>query len=82
LNAELVVYGATEPNARVTLGGREVKLRPDGTFSCRFALPDGFFELAAEATSVDQEKEAAVLRFTRQTEYEGQVGEEPRDRAV
>jgi len=81
LNAELVVYGATEPNARVTLGGREIKLRPDGTFSYRFALPDGFFELSAEAISVEQEKRAAVLRFTRQTEYQGEVGEQPQEPA-
>jgi len=79
LNAELVVYGATEPDARVTIGGREIKLRPDGTFSCRFALPDGFFELPAAATSTDHETRAAVLRFTRQTEYHAEVGAHPQD---
>ena len=41
VNAELIIYGATEPTARVTLGGHEIKLRPDGTFSYRFSLPDG-----------------------------------------
>ena len=33
VNAELVVYGATEPDATVTLGGRAIRLRPDGSFS-------------------------------------------------
>jgi hypothetical protein len=46
INAELIVYGATEPTARVTVGGRPLRLRPDGTFSCRFSLPDGEYELA------------------------------------
>jgi hypothetical protein len=79
LNAELVVYGATEPSARVTLGGREIKLRPDGTFSFRFALPDGSFELPAAATSADKETRAAILRFIRQTEYHAEVGSHPQD---
>src|SRR5262249_48241613 len=33
LEAELIVYGATDPAARVTLGNEPVKLRPDGTFT-------------------------------------------------
>ncbi|MDD5438760.1 MAG: DUF4912 domain-containing protein [Candidatus Omnitrophica bacterium] len=37
---ELIVYGRTEPDARVWHGGKEVKLRADGTFSLRFALPE------------------------------------------
>jgi len=49
VNAELIIYGATEPNAQVTIGGRVIKLRPDGTFSYRFALPDGQFGLPAMA---------------------------------
>ena len=40
LDAELIVYGATEPTAKVTLQGEPVKLRPDGTFTMRFSLPD------------------------------------------
>src|SRR6185312_667735 len=28
VNAELIIYGATEPNAKVTLGGNQIKLRP------------------------------------------------------
>jgi len=40
IDAELIVYGATEPNTRVTLQGEPVTLRPDGTFTVRFSLPD------------------------------------------
>ena len=40
-NAELIIYGATEPTASVLVQGRKINLRSDGTFSLRYALPDG-----------------------------------------
>ncbi len=82
LNAELVVYGATDPNARVTIGAREIKLRPDGTFSYRFALPDGSYDLPTAAISADGETRAALLRFVRQTEYHAEIGAHPQDPAL
>jgi hypothetical protein len=53
VNTELIVYGATEPDAKVTVQGKEISLRPDGTFSLRFALPDGEQVIPVEATSSD-----------------------------
>lgn len=53
VNTELIVYGATEPNAKVTVGGRPITLRPDGTFSLRFSLPDGKQVIPVHATSFD-----------------------------
>jgi hypothetical protein len=53
LNTELIVYGATEPDARVTIQGEPISLRPDGTFSLRFALPDGIQQIPAVASSAD-----------------------------
>jgi hypothetical protein len=53
LDAELIVYGATEPNAKVTVQGRPVALRPDGTFTLRFQLPDGTQVIDATAISAD-----------------------------
>jgi hypothetical protein len=83
VNAELIIYGATEPTAKVTLDGREIKLRPDGSFSFRFALPDGKYELAAVAVSADgTEARAADLKFSRSTEYRGDVGACPQDPAL
>lgn len=80
VNAELIIYGATEPDAKVTLGGQPVKLRPDGTFSFRFALPDGNYDLPALAVSADgTDSRAADLKFSRQTEYRGEVGVHPQD---
>lgn len=54
LDCEVVVYGATDPGAAVTVQGKPVKLRPDGTFTLRFALPDGKLVLDAAAVSPDQ----------------------------
>ena len=83
VNAELIIYGATEPTARVTLGGHEIKLRPDGTFSFRFALPDGKYDLPAVAVSADRtDGRAAELKFSRETEYLGDVGATPQDPAL
>jgi hypothetical protein len=74
LNVELVVYGSTEPNATVTVAGRLMQLRPDGSFSCRFSLPDGDYELPVAAFSAEGEMRSARLRFQRRSECEGQVG--------
>jgi hypothetical protein len=53
LGAELIIYGATEPDARVTLQGRPIQLRPDGTFTVRFELPDGKQVIPVVAESAD-----------------------------
>jgi hypothetical protein len=80
VNAELIIYGATEPDAKVTLAGHEIKLRPDGTFSFRFSLPDGKYDLPAVAVSADgTDGRAADLHFSRETQYLGDVGATPQD---
>ena len=83
VNAELIIYGATEPNAKVTIGGRRIKLRADGSFSYRFALPDGDYELPAVAVAADDaESRSAKLNFSRATEYRGEVAAHPQDAAL
>jgi len=80
VNAELIIYGATEPDAAVTIGGRTIRLRPDGTFSYRFILPDGRYELPAIATSADgTDSRSAELQFSRSTFYRGEVEAHPQD---
>jgi hypothetical protein len=70
LDAELIVYGCTEANARVTLQGEPVKLRPDGTFTMRFSLPDSRQILPAVATSPDGvEERTIVLAVERNTKH-------------
>lgn len=51
VDCELIVYGATEPDAKVTVQGRPIELRKDGTFTLRFALPDGIQEIPVVAKS-------------------------------
>ncbi|MBN1526474.1 MAG: DUF4912 domain-containing protein [Candidatus Omnitrophica bacterium] len=53
VNCELIVYGATEPDAKLKVQGKEIRLRPDGTFTLRFALPDGQQVIPVEANSSD-----------------------------
>lgn len=78
VNAELILYGATESDAKVTIAGRPIKLRPDGTFSFRFSLPDGRYHLPALAVSSDgAEAREARLEFSRSTEYQGHVEPHP-----
>ncbi|MBL9136726.1 MAG: DUF4912 domain-containing protein [Verrucomicrobiales bacterium] len=80
VNAELIVYGATDPKATVRIGDRTIQLRPDGTFSYRFSLPDGQYALPIRATSPDGvETRCADLAFRRASEYRGEVGTHPQD---
>jgi uncharacterized protein len=80
VNAELIIYGATEPDASVAIGGRPIQLRADGSFSYRFALPDGEYQLPATATAADgEDSRTADLRFSRQTVYHGHVTAHPQD---
>jgi hypothetical protein len=54
IGTELIVYGRTEADATVLLGDRKVDLGPDGTFTLRFALPDGKIPLDFAAISNDR----------------------------
>ena len=45
LDADFIVYGKTKPGAAVTLDDQPLTLRQDGSFTVRFALPDGMVPL-------------------------------------
>ncbi len=80
VNAELIVYGRTERDARVTIAGRPVVLREDGSFSFRFILPDGDYPLPVVAVSAaGDDGRRADLRFLRETVQSGEVGTHPQD---
>lgn len=53
VNTELIVYGATDPDAKVTVQNKKIRLKKDGTFSLRFALPDGKQVIPVRAESQD-----------------------------
>ena len=61
IDAELIVYGSTEPNAKVTLQGEPVQVRPDGTFTVRFSLPDSRQIIPAVAASPDGVEERTIV---------------------
>jgi uncharacterized protein len=68
VDAELIVFGCTEPQAHVTLQGEPVKLRPDGTFTVRFSLPNSRQVIPAVACSRDGfEQRTVVLAVERNT---------------
>ena len=53
VDAELIVFGKTVPNAVVSVAGRPVKLREDGSFTVRMELPDKRQVLPVTAESRD-----------------------------
>ncbi|MDO8803821.1 MAG: DUF4912 domain-containing protein [Elusimicrobiota bacterium] len=71
-DCELILYGATEPDAFVTVSGRKVNLNPDGTFSMRFAFPDGGMDLPVKAVSKDETDSREIdIKVTRTTTTDG-----------
>jgi hypothetical protein len=67
-DAELIVYGATEPDANVTIGGRPIKLNPDGTFRFQFSFQDGLIDYPILAVAADGEQTRSIhLKFERET---------------
>ncbi|MEE3716259.1 DUF4912 domain-containing protein [Tumidithrix elongata RA019] len=67
-DAELIVYGATEPDANVTIGGRPIKLSPDGTFRHHMSFQDGIVDYPIFAVAADGEQNRSIhLKFERQT---------------
>lgn len=75
VNAEIIFYGGTDPEATVWIDGQEIKLAPDGTFRYHFRLPDGDFAIPIVAQSPDKvEQRSATLTFVRGTARVGDVG--------
>jgi hypothetical protein len=67
-DAELIVYGAIEPDATVTIGGRPIKLNPDGTFRFQMSFQDGLIDYPIMAVAADGEQTRSVhMKFTRET---------------
>jgi hypothetical protein len=68
VNAELLVFGVSQPNAHVTLLGEPVPLRPDGSFSVRMALADRRQVIPVIASSSDGvEQRTIILAVERNT---------------
>jgi hypothetical protein len=80
VDTELIVHGVTHPDARVTLRGEPVRLRPDGSFAVRFSLPDRRHVLPVVANSGDgAEQRTIVLAIDRNTKVMEPVVRDPGD---
>ncbi len=67
-DAELIVYGATEPDATVTIGGRPIKLNPDGTFRFQMSFQDGLIDYPIMAVAADGVQTRSIhMKFNRET---------------
>ena len=67
-DAELIVYGATEPDATVTIGGRPIKLNSDGTFRFQMSFQDGLIDYPIMAVAADGEQNREIhMKFERET---------------
>jgi ABC-type phosphate transport system substrate-binding protein len=67
-DAELIVYGATEPDATLTIGGQPIQLNPDGTFRIQLSFQDGVLDFPIMAVAIDGEQNRSVhLNFKRET---------------
>jgi hypothetical protein len=70
VNAELIIYGGTAPDAKVRINGSDIQLQPDGSFHYHFNFKDGKFHIPVEATSADgEESRAALISFMRLSAY-------------
>lgn len=67
-DAELIVYGATEPDATVTIAGQPIQLNPDGTFRFQMSFQDGMINYPIIAVAVDGEQSRSIhMEFERET---------------
>jgi hypothetical protein len=67
-DAELIVYGATEPSASLFIGDQQVPLEADGTFRVQVPFRDGQQVYPIRAVAADGEQERSIrLEFQRST---------------
>ena len=67
-DAKLIVHGATEPDATVTIGDHQIQLNPDGTFRFEMSFQDGTIDYPIMAVAKDGEQTRSIhMNFTRKT---------------
>jgi hypothetical protein len=77
IDAEMVVYGATQPGSYITLQGEPVKVQPDGTFRVRVDLPNKRQVLPLIASTAEGvERQTVVIAVERNTKSMEPLGRE------
>ena len=61
VDAEMIIFGSTMPDANVTLLGEPVKVRADGTFTMRLSMPDKRQVIPVVAASKDGIEERTIV---------------------
>jgi hypothetical protein len=80
VDAEMIVYGVTQPGAYVTLQGEPVKVQTDGTFRVRVEMPNRRQVLPIVASTADgASRQTVVMAIERNTKSMGPAGREPLD---
>lgn len=68
VDAEMILYGRTKPDAKVMLSGDPIKVRSDGSFTVRLAMPDKRQVLPVVASTADGvEQRTIVIAVERNT---------------
>lgn len=80
VDAEMIVYGVTQPGSYVTLQGEPVKVQADGTFRVRVDLPNKRQVLPIVASTADGiERQTIVLAVERNTKSMEPLGRDGMD---
>jgi len=80
VDAEMVVYGVTQPGAYLTLQGEPVKVHADGTFRVRVDMPNRRQVLPIVASTADgASRQTVVMAVERNTKSMGPAGREQQE---
>ncbi|HTU23858.1 MAG TPA: DUF4912 domain-containing protein [Pirellulales bacterium] len=80
VDAEMILYGVTEPDSHVAVRGEPVKLRPDGSFTLRMSLPNQRQVIPVVASAANgTEQRTIVLALERNTKVMEPVVREASD---
>jgi uncharacterized protein len=80
VDAEMILYGITEPDSHVAVRGEPVKLRPDGSFTLRMSLPNHRQVIPVVASAANgTEQRTIVLALERNTKVMEPVVREASD---
>ena len=67
-DAELIIHGATQPGATVTIGGHPIKIKPDGTFHLRTPFKDSLIDYPMKAVTNDGKTRIIHQKFFQETQ--------------
>ncbi len=61
VNAQVIVFGSVDPQAKITLAGDPVQVQPDGSFNVQLSLPDRRQVLPVVALSRDGSQQRTIV---------------------